>query len=60
MLDERHPTAHRERIAADEMRRVVGAAAPAKIEILHRELLGTLHRMRRRHRVEAEEVVRVD
>jgi hypothetical protein len=60
VIDERHATAHRQRIASDEMGRVECATASAEVEVMHRELLGTLHRMRRRHRVEAEQVVRVD
>src|SRR5207302_8516326 len=57
-VDERGLPAHREWVAADEMRRVVGAAAASDVEVGERELLGALHRVRRRRRVEAAEVMR--
>jgi len=56
---ERGLAAHREGISPDEMRRVVRAPAAADVEVGERELLRALHRVRRGHRVEPEEVMRI-
>src|SRR5207302_8101316 len=58
-VDECGFPAHGERIAADQVRGVVGAASAAYVEVSERELLGALRRVRGGHRVVPEEVVRV-
>ena len=56
-IDERGMPAHCERISTDQVRRVIGAAASTHVEVGERQLFGTLDRVRRRHGVEAVEVV---
>jgi len=58
-LDESGLAPHRERIPADQVRGVVRAAPAADVEVGERELLGTLDGVRRGHRVEPVEIVRV-